>query len=362
MLNKSDISELLKRFKNGCSIRRIAGVYVNTNKDKVCEFNQRFLAMEEGLFNKYLYILKDVHSRKINDNMISIPFEEYATEERALLQAVLESRLENPEILNALYDRIIEKYDCVGNYLILLWNDAYDVPRVGKDKVEQDESEDVYEHIICAICRVELTAAGLRYNEKNNVFDVRERDWIVERPACGFIYPAFEERMADEEKVMFYTASAKVPQHDFMEQGLGLKKVRTITEIRKAFERTVIRGVEGTDSADRLMPHICDQIYCRVLENEEIVLNSDDIEKVCIQAGLGEVMAQQVRKAYKNEFYPEYPKAAYLLNEAMIKKIDVMRKKREWQQACKEAAEALFNANPKEKELISRLQTLADSK
>ena len=38
-----------------------------------------------------------------------------------------ESRLKNDDLMDTFYDMIIDSYDYVGNYLNLIYNDAYDV-------------------------------------------------------------------------------------------------------------------------------------------------------------------------------------------------------------------------------------------
>ena len=92
------------------------------------------------------------------------------------------------------YDKVIENYEFAENYYIILIHAAYDVPGKSSDNMEMfDASDTVYEHIMCSICPVKLTKAGLTYNaEKNNIED-RIRDWLVEMPDWGdrFSLPGF---------------------------------------------------------------------------------------------------------------------------------------------------------------------------
>ena len=68
-----------------------------------------------------------------------------------------------------------------------------------------DASDTVYEHIMCSICPVKLTKAGLTYNaEKNNIED-RIRDWLVEMPDWGFLFPQFNDRSTDIHGLLYYT-------------------------------------------------------------------------------------------------------------------------------------------------------------
>lgn len=67
--------------------------------------------------------------------------------------------------MDTFYDMIIDSYDYVGNYLILIFHDAYDVMTKTSDNDKLDESEEVYEYLLCAICPVNLTKPGLGYRE-----------------------------------------------------------------------------------------------------------------------------------------------------------------------------------------------------
>lgn len=70
--------------------------------------------------------------------------------------------------MDTFYDLVIENYSYVGNYLILVFHDAYDVMTKTSDNNKLDESEEVYEYLLCAICPVTLTKPGLGYREDEN--------------------------------------------------------------------------------------------------------------------------------------------------------------------------------------------------
>lgn len=92
--------------------------------------------------------------------------------------------------MEAFYDLVIDSYDYVGNYLILVFHDAYDVMTKTSDNNKLDESEEVYEYLLCAICPVNLTKPGLGYREDENRIGPRIRDWVVGAPDTGFVFPA----------------------------------------------------------------------------------------------------------------------------------------------------------------------------
>ena len=71
----------------------------------------------------------------------------------------------------------------------------------------EDSSTDVYRYILCAICPVKLTKPGLSYSPHENLFHNCKLDWVIARPALGFLFPAFDERTANIYNALYYTKS-----------------------------------------------------------------------------------------------------------------------------------------------------------
>ena len=126
MLRNKDILELKRRFKKeNCTITRMCGCYVDASKNKVVELSETFLNLEDEEFFKYLEIAKKTLSGTIGNNLLELHFaseEEEPGGKQQYLLGLRESGLKNPELLAHLYDRIIENYDYVGNYLILVFH------------------------------------------------------------------------------------------------------------------------------------------------------------------------------------------------------------------------------------------------
>lgn len=79
----------------------------------------------------------------------------------ALLMKLRETELKDEDVLHAFYDRVIENYDTVDNYLILLIHQAYDIPGKTSDNIEmEDASDEVFSHILCCICRYHSRRQG----------------------------------------------------------------------------------------------------------------------------------------------------------------------------------------------------------
>ncbi|MDO5407410.1 MAG: DUF4317 domain-containing protein [Eubacteriales bacterium] len=223
---KKEISEIKRLFTpSNCSISRICGCYVDGEKNKKTEFREAFLSLPEEDMFKYFEILRKNLSGTLGKNLLNLEFPLDAEMEggpHELLLKLRNSKLQDDELLDAFYDRIIETYDYVGNYLILLIHDAYDIPGRTSDGIEmEDASDEVYSYIMCCICPVDLSRPGLSYNELENSFQNRVRDWVVAMPELGFLFPAFNDRSTDLHSTLFYSKNGDDLHDSFIEQLLG---------------------------------------------------------------------------------------------------------------------------------------------
>ena len=223
-MNKKEIAEIKKQLapdKN--AISRIAGCYVSAEKEKIITFSESFgMLPEEELF-KYYEIFRKALSGSIGKNMLDMEFPDEAEEEGGTQSSLLElcnSRLEDDDLLEEFYDKIIDSYVTGENYLILLIHNSYDVPGRGKDRVELfDASEEVYDYIQAVICPVDLAKPALSYHSDTQSFRNRERDWIVGMPQIGFLFPAFNDRRTDIHGVLYYSKNAEELHFDFTDLG-----------------------------------------------------------------------------------------------------------------------------------------------
>ncbi len=281
-MNKKEIMEIKKRLKkDDCTFTRMCGCYVNSEHSQVTRFGKTFLNLEEEELFKYLEIAKKILSGTVGNNLLELEFplsEEAAGGKQQFLLGLRESRLKNEDLLDLFYQLIIENYDYAGNYLILLFHDAYDVPVRTKDHKSLDESEEVYEYLLCALCPVTLSKPGLGYLEESNEIGLRMRDWIVEAPDAGFVFPAFTERSSDIHAALFYSKNAKEPPMEFMEGVLGCDRKMTAFEQKEVF-RSILEDTLGQECGYETVKEIHDKIQEKITENAEIK-NGEEAEPI----------------------------------------------------------------------------------
>lgn len=225
-MNKKEIAEI-KKLLNPVhqTISRIAGCYVSAEKEKIMTFSQNFGLLEEEEVFKYLELFRKSLSGTLGKNLIDMEFpneQEAEGGREEFLYRLNKSRLEDEELLEEFYDKVIEGYVTSESYLILLIANAYDVPGMGSDRMEQfDASEQVYAYLQALICPVDLAKPALSYDRDTQAFHSRIRDWVVGMPAAGFLFPAFNDRMSDIHAVLYYSKNADDLHFDLTESVLG---------------------------------------------------------------------------------------------------------------------------------------------
>ena len=209
-MTRKELSEIKSQYTlENCGILRLCGCYVDGERNKITQFNENFLNLPEEEKHKYFDIFKKTLSGTPGKNLIDMKFnvDAYADEgARTFLMNLRGSGLKDDRLLDEFYDRIINNYSYVGDYLILLINQVYDIPTVTTDNIEmEDASDEVYSYILCSICHVNLSKPGLGYDEEDNNFHDKKQNHMVDVPDVGFLFPAFNKRSADEDMTVFYT-------------------------------------------------------------------------------------------------------------------------------------------------------------
>ena len=321
-MNKKEVLELKKRLKkDAATFTRVCGCYVDANHEKVCKFGNTFLNLEEDEFYKYLEIANKALSGTLGNNLLELHFpieEEEVGGRQQILMALRDTKLQDDNLLDTFYDLVIDTFDHAGNYLIVLFHDAYDVMTRTSDNNNLDESEEVYEYLICAICPVDLSKPGLGYLENEQRIGPRVRDWVVGAVDTAFLFPAFNDRSTDIHSTLFYTKNTKEPHSEFMANGLGCGIERTATEQKMAFH-SIVRNVLGAEDehTDEVLLDMQQNLSEMIDEYEEthddeedvFLLDKEVVGKLLADSNVTEEKAARIEKSV-DEAFGEKPPAA----------------------------------------------------
>lgn len=291
---KSEISEIKKLFTpSNCSITRICGCYVDGEKNKKTEFKEAFLALPEEEMFKYFEILRKTLSGSLGKNLITLEFPLKSEEEGGTQEFLLklrDSKLKDDALLDEFYDKIIEAYEYVGNYLILVIHDVYDVPGKTSDGLEmEDASDEVYEYIMVSICPVNLSKPGLSYNAAENTFQNRIRDWVVAAPEHGFLFPAFNDRGADLHSTLYYSKNADDLKEDFTNLILDCPLPLPAGGQKVSFQTLIEETLQETCSIDAVI-NIHEKLNEMIEEHKDdpipLTLDKEEVKTVFASSGV----------------------------------------------------------------------------
>lgn len=307
-MNNSEILEIKKRLKKDShNPIRICGCYVaGEEKKKLTYINSYLDNLPDEEQHKYIEILRKALSGAIGRNLLNLDFTEEAVQEGGIQQSLLglrDSELKDEAMLEVFYDYIIEKFSFVGNYLILLMSDCYDVPVKTNDKRALDESTEVFNYILCCLCPVNLSKSGLSYHSETNQIQNRLRDWVVDMPCNGFMFPCFNDRSADIHSLLYYVKSASQMHNELITEALGCNEKLTGSMQKEIFKEIVEEALSteiGSDMVE-IIKNINDNLTEMVEQNttdEPIMLDKEDVTDLLIRSGVNENQTEAIERAF----------------------------------------------------------------
>lgn len=304
---KPELNEIKKQFTpRNCSISRICGCYVDAEKTIKTTFEESFLNLPEEETFKYFEILRKSLSGTIGKTALNLEFpidQENDGGCQEFLMRLRESKLKDEALLSQFYDMVINYYDYVGNYLILVITDTYDVPNKTTDGIINDESDTVYDFIMCCICPVNLSKPGLSYDASMNEFHNRIRDWVVDLPEAAFLFPAFNDRASDIHNVMYYVKDSEELHEDLVAGVLGCSTTLT-AKTQKATFQALIEETLGEHVDYSIVQSIHENLNEMEVEHKEkeiaepLTLDKKDVKILFEKAGVEDEKMQVFEKLY----------------------------------------------------------------
>ena len=306
-MTKKEVLEIRHQFAQAtCSIDKICGCYVDGDRRKIATMKEAFLSLPEEEAFKYFEIFKKNLSGSIGKNLITMPFptdSEFDGGTQEFLLKLRNSKLEDDELIDQFYDKVIENYDYTGNYLILLIHDIYDVPGKTTDGLTMDDaSDEIYEYIMCCICHVNLSKAGLSYFDSENTFHNRIRDWIVELPDVAFLFPQFNDRSTDIHGVLYYSKNANELRDIFIDELLGCTAPLSAGGQRDSFNALVEDTLGDDCRYDTVLSiheKLNDLIESQKDEPEPVVLTKSEVKRLFEECGVEDEKLQSFDEQYE---------------------------------------------------------------
>ena len=296
-MTRKEINEIKSQFNiEDCGILRLCGCYVDGEKNKVTTFNETFLNLPEEERHKYIDILKKCLSGTPGRNLIDMKFtlDAYGKDQqRDFLLELRKCELNDDNLLNQLYDKIITSYYYPGNYLILIVNQTYDIPGVTADNIAMDDaSDEVYNYILCCICPVTLSKAGLGYFENDKAFHNQTQSHMVDNPDIAFLFPAFNNRSTDDERILCQCKDTDDFQQEFLNSVLSCE-VPLPADVQKETFNNLVTETLGEDCNYETVKNIHDNLNEVIEEHKAVssapvMLDKTEVKEILERSGVSD--------------------------------------------------------------------------
>lgn len=305
-MNKKETLEIRKQFTNeNCAVTRICGCYVDAEKQIRTELKEAFLSLPEEEIFKYYEIFRKTLSGTIGKNLLNLEFplaQEMPDGTQAWLLKLRDSRLTDDLLLEEFYEKIIHNYAYGENYYIILIHGAYDIPRKAQDGMEMfDASDDTYEYLLCSICPVKLSKAGLCYNAEKNSIEDRVRDWLVEAPDAGFLFPAFNDRNTDLHSMLYYTRNPEALQPALMEEFFGCPAPLSAKGQKETFQELLTETLGDTCDYETVVS-IHENLNELIEEKKDLpeppTLTKPEVKNLLLQSGASEEVMEHFEEQF----------------------------------------------------------------
>lgn len=297
-MNKKEVAELRKQLTlKNCNIQKMALCYVDGKKNQRMQTLGPLIVHPEAEIEKYLSLFKQTLTGSIGKKLLNLDFHKtkdcsntFALE---LLEKIRRSELTDEESVQKFYQTVIENYYTDQGFLIAMIYGCYDVPIRHEDNSYEKDSNNVYRYLQCAICPVESDSQKLTYFGERNEITMGQRNFIVNKPSMGFLYPAFHDRTGDCYHILFYTKDEKFLPEDMISNVLECDIPMPAHKQRECFN-----DILSVSLADHNIEKV-NEIQKAILEYEKDTIDKDTLCRILKENGIGE----DEINAFRNNFY-----------------------------------------------------------
>ncbi len=296
-MTDKELAEIKRRFKpEKSNITYVMGCYVSATKEITSHFKVPVSVLNDDQQEWLFKLLKKPVSGAVGRNLMNIEFsvdQVNEGEEHKLLSQLRESELGDEELLDKLYEKIINSYVTELNYLILAAYDRYDVPSLSKNDEIDDDSTELFRYFVCCVCPIKITKAALGFSRADNGFCSTGMESNVSAPDIGFMFPAFDDRRTNLYNAVFYSKSIADSHQDVVESLFGTTPQMPAQEQKETF-RTLVSTAAPESCNYEFVQSVHDMINDIITEHkdskdpEPLMFDKNDVRRVLATCGAQE--------------------------------------------------------------------------
>jgi hypothetical protein len=311
-MNQKELNELRRRWRpEKNTVSRIYGCFVNSSHEIVADLDEPLGMMPQEEAEKYLVLLKKALSGTLGKNLIDIVFSTQQVmegEEHKLLMELRSSGLKDNQVRMTFYQKVIQSLDMgESSYLLLLANDAYDIPHRSKDDIAQaDASDEVFSYVVCAVCPVKEGKPALGYFAGDNEFHCAASQ-IVSAPELGFLFPTFDDRSTNIYNALLYSRKSDELHQEFIDAVFHTDLPMPAAEQREAFEAALSEVLGGSCSLE-IIQAVHEQLTARIeahqaeKDPEPLTVSPREVSKILLDCSVSEEQAEAFQAACGERF------------------------------------------------------------
>lgn len=309
-MNKKEVNELKKNFSddNGLfTINQICTAFVDSEKKIKCKSVRFYPNIDQDEAACLLSTLKRVLSGTVGKNILEYQFPNEMYEEEGsqyVLYNAMKTKLKSEAETDALLERIVGGYSNPSTYAIIVGSCTYSVHKKNKLGEKTESSDTDYNFIVCAVCPVELREEGLIYDEElNEIARKQTFDRVVSKvPSDGFLFPAFNDRGSDINRVMFYTKTPKKPNISMVADVLGCEFVFSAQDEADTFQ-DILTNVVADELDYSVITTVNEKIQAVIDSNstdtELPVIDDIKLRDILIDAGVSNEKIENLQTVYE---------------------------------------------------------------
>ena len=238
--------------------------------------------------------MKKTLSGTLGTNLTDIEFstkDVLEAPEHKLLMALRDSHLKDEAALSTFFDKVTESVHLESNYVILLANDIYDV--YTKESDEDSGSSTTFSYVVCSICPLKDTDSGLSYREADRLFHTAEARAILTRPILGFMFPTFDDRMANIYHALAYSKDIASTNEQFFSSVFG-KEAPMPPKVQKSTFDYCLKDALGDECSLDVVRSVSAQIaemvemHKETKDPEPLTLNKAIVKGMLENCGISE--------------------------------------------------------------------------
>ena len=225
---KEDFNEIRKSLKpKQANIQEVYAAYANSEKNVLFSSKKGWFSMTDDEKEIYSFIFSKVLSGKTSVNLHFLDVER-SEQQESFLQF---GRLHDAKAIELLVQQIIDEYNSKESFAVLVATCSYSVPSIAADGFRLEDSFDEnYRFITCAICPTKLEKPSIIYKHDAKFFESAKRDYVLQAPNAGFLYPTFENRSSNVNKILFYSKNIKKLPIEVIDRIFGLELNTTVDQ------------------------------------------------------------------------------------------------------------------------------------